>query len=387
MARILYASQGYCTHDRRFLEGLSAAGHEMWFLPCEGSSIRRNLIPTGSAVRWLPPLRDSDLSPGKPAWAEAATSFRSVVHNVCPDLIHAGPVPTAGFFAASAGFHPLLMMSWGSDVLSFPNEGPEARAVTEFALRRADMAIADCEAVRERIVAFSGLTPQRIVCLPWGVDLEMFRPTASTLGVRRQRGWTDCKVIISTRAFEPIHAPFVFLEAIEKVLSRRSDVRVMMLGNGSLRRAAERFIQERRLLTKVHLAGQVPEEILPEYFAEAALYVSATIRDGSSVSLLQAMACGLPVIVADAYGNRDWVTHCENGWLYPAGNAEALAQTILQALEDESARRAAAERNTRIARARADWKRNFLRVLAAVDQLLGGKHSGEAAHDAQLQNR
>jgi L-malate glycosyltransferase len=387
MARILYVSQGYCTHDRRFLERLADAGHEMWFVPCEAASVQRHLAPAKSAVRWLPALSNSDVSPGTHAWAAAARRFRQVVRNISPDLIHAGPIPTGGFFAAFAGFHPLLMMSWGSDVLSFPDEAPAAQSITEFALQRADMAIADCEAVRKRIAAFSGLPPERVVCLPWGVDHKTFRPKVSALGLRRRLGWSECKVVIGTRAFEPIHGPLVFLEAMKCVLAQRDDVRVLMLGDGSLRRAVEWFIKENELLDKVHFAGQVPENMLPDYFAEADLYVSAASCDGSSISLLQAMACGLPAVVADGYGNKEWVTHGENGWLYAAGDARALAQTILQALEDDAARQLAGKTNIQIARARADWDKNFARVLAAYDQLLVRKDTREARNDAQLQNR
>lgn len=387
MTRILYVSKGYCTHDRRFLERLAEAGHDMWFLPCEAASVQRNLSPIEGVIRWLPALSESGLSPGTGVWADAARSFRQVIRSVSPDLLHAGPIPTGGFFAAFAGFHPLLMMSWGSDVLSFPDEGPTARRITEFALQRADMAIADCEAVRERIAALGGLLPERIVCLPWGVDHKTFSPRASALGLRHRLGWSGCKIIISTRAFEPIHGPLVFLDAVEKVLSVRDDVRVLMLGDGSLKPAVRWFVQENGLLGKVHLPGQVPEEVLPDYFAEADVYVSATTCDGSSISLLQAMACGLPAVVADRYGNKEWVTHGENGWLYPAGDAEALAQTILQVLEDDSARQLAAELNIQITRTRADWNKNFAQVLAAYDELLGAKESREVRNDAQLQNR
>lgn len=359
----------------------------MWFVPCEAALVQRHLAPVKSTVRWLPALSDCEVLPGTRAWAAAARRFQHVVHNVLPDLIQAGPIPTGGFFAAFAGFHPLLMMSWGSDVLSFPDEGPAARLITEFALERANMAIADCEVVRERVAAFSGLPLKRIVCLPWGVDLAKFRPKTSALGLRCRLGWNDCKVIISTRSFEPIHGPLVFLNAMEKVLSERDDARVLMLGDGSLRRAVGWFIQEHGLFGKVHLPGQMPEDILPDCFAEADLYVSATNCDGSSISLLQAMACGLPAVVADRYGNKEWVTQGENGWLYPAGDAEPLAQTILQALEDDATRQLAGEANIRIARARADWDKNFARVLTACDELLEGNGKREARNDAQFQNR
>lgn len=385
MARVLYVSQGYCTHDQRFLERL-ARFHEMWVLPCEAGSVQRDLpLPTG--IQYLSPLSDCKLSPGTNSWTAATKRFQRVIHEISPDLVHAGPIHLGGYLTALAGFHPALMMSWGSDVLSFPDESAAAKKIAQFSLQQCDMAIADCQAVRRRIVEISGLVTEQIVTLPWGVDLNVFRRKRSSLAIKKQLGWSDCKVIISTRALDPIHSPFVLLKALKHVFRTRSDTRVLIFGDGSLRKAVESYIQANGLSYRVHLASQVLENLLADYFAEADLYVSATECDGSSISLLQAMACGLAPIVADGHGNREWIKNGENGWLYPAGDDEALAQAILRALADDDARRIAGEANIQIARVRADWERNFPRVLAAYERLLGGRRSEEMRNDAKFQNR
>jgi L-malate glycosyltransferase len=386
MARVLYVSQGYCTHDRRFLERLANA-HEMWFLPCEKASVQRDLLLPEGDIQSLRPLSGCKLSPGTNSWSAAAERFRKIIQEVSPDLVHAGPIPLGGYLTALAGFHPALMMSWGSDVLAFPDTSASAKTIVQFSLRHCDMAIADCEAVGERVVELGGFATERIVTLPWGVDLAVFRPKRSSLGIRERLGWCDCKVIISTRALELTHSPFVFLNAIKRVFAEHHDARALILGDGSLRHKVESFIQVNGMRDRVHLASQVPEPALGDYFAEADLYVSATECDGSSISLLQAMACGLAPIVADGFGNNEWIRNGENGWLYRAGDDQVLAQAIVRALEDDDARRIAGEANIQIARARADWERNFPRVLAAYEQLLNERHGAEMRNHAQLQNR
>jgi len=279
------------------------------------------------------------------------------------------------------------MMSWGSDVLAAPDKSPWMRWITKFALRRADMALADCDAVRERISSLISLSDDRIVSFPWGIDLDVFRPKISELELRRKLGWEGCQIIVSTRAFELTHGTMIFLDAMKRVVARRSDVRVLLLGDGSLRGRVKTFIESNCLWDKIHVTGQVPEELLADYFAEADLYVSATCCDGSSISLLQAMGCGLPVIVTDGYGNREWVVHKENGWLYPAGNPEALAAATLEALDEDELRAAMGRANVAIVRARANWRFNFGKLLAAYDQLLLGTTAQEVKSYAQLPNR
>jgi glycosyltransferase involved in cell wall biosynthesis len=63
------------------------------------------------------------------------------------------------------------------------------------------------------------------------------------------------------------------------------------------------------------------------------VYISASHSDGTSISLLEAFATGTPVIVPDIPGNREWVTPGENGWLFPDGDVQALASTIMNAVD------------------------------------------------------
>ncbi|MHB8540297.1 MAG: glycosyltransferase family 4 protein [Candidatus Acidiferrales bacterium] len=386
MARVLYVSDGYSTHDRRFLDRLAESEHDMWYLPCAADLVRHENRGLPDGIHPLAPLSEKNILPGTASWVRAASRFRRVIRKVQPDLIHAGPVQTGGFFAAAFGFHPLLIMSWGSDVLTAPDKSAGMHWITKFVLRRADMALADCDAVREQISSLSPLTDDCIVSFPWGIDSDVFCPKISEIELRRKLGWERCQVIVSTRAFELTHGTMIFLDAMKRVVARGSHVRVLMLGDGSLRTRVESFVESNCLRDKIHVAGQVPEELLADYFAEADLYVSATCCDGSSISLLQAMGCGLPAIVADRYGNREWVVHKENGWLYPAGNPEALAAATLEALDQSQLRAAMGRANVAIVRARANWGLNFGKLLAAYDKLLLGRAAQEMERYAQLPN-
>ncbi len=387
MARILYVSEGYSSHDRRFLERLAELAHEVWYLPCSADAMRHEVRPLPLGIYALAPLIRKNISPGTLAWIRAAVRFRSVIRQMQPDLVHAGPVQKGGFFAALAGSHPLLVMSWGSDVLADANESWWMRWVTRFTLRRADVALADCEAVRERITSLASLPADRIITFPWGIDQSHFHPKVSQLGLRKRFGWEECRVIVSARSLELVHGTIVFLEAIRRVLHQRDDVRVLMLGEGTLRTQVETFIRAHRLAEKIHLAGAVPEDLLPAHFAEADLYVSAAPCDGSSISLLQAMGCGLPVIVTNAYGNREWVQHEKNGWLCPAGNEQALASAILEALQDNDARLAMSQANADLVRARANWNVNFQKLLSAYHKLRFNVASSEVESHVLFSNR
>ena len=145
-----------------------------------------------------------------------------------------------------------------------------------------------------------------------------------------------------------------------------------MLGSGSLQSKVKAFIAQHELEHAIYLVGRVSHDMLPSYFNESDLYVSCSYSDGTSVSLLEAMACGLPVIVTNLPSNREWVISQVNGWLVPPGDAQALSSTILEALEQEGKTRLMAQANMSIARQKADWNKNFHILLEAYERLSKG---------------
>jgi glycosyltransferase involved in cell wall biosynthesis len=370
--RVIYFSQDYTPHDYRFLEKLAQTQHEVWYLRFEANPAPLETRPLPSGIKVIDWLGNKTYN--LPWWGKLKLflDFRKVLRHFSPDLIHAGPIPTCGFFTALAGFKPLLLMSWGSDILAKGNKNLIWRWMTKFTIKRADMIACDCLAVRDRIVELTGYPRDRIIIFPWGVDLSQFHPTPSRLNLRDKLGWRDNKIVITTRSLEPIYGVEVFLEAARKVVEREPRARFLMLGDGSLRPKVESFITEHNLKQVIHLTGRVPHNLLPDYFNEADLYVSSSYSDGTSVSLLEAMACQLPVVVTDLVSNREWVTPEVNGWLVPPGDAQALSSAILEALEQNSKAKIMAKTNISVARQKADWNKNFATLLKAYERLSGG---------------
>jgi glycosyltransferase involved in cell wall biosynthesis len=107
----------------------------------------------------------------------------------------------------------------------------------------------------------------------------------------------------------------------------------------------------------------------------ADLYISASHVDGSSVSLMEALACGLPCLVSDIPANREWVTDGENGWLFPDGDAEALAARILQAIDRKYELYEMGLSARQLAESRADWNKNFPLLLFAYQSAINNRKS------------
>jgi glycosyltransferase involved in cell wall biosynthesis len=225
--------------------------------------------------------------------------------------------------------------------------------------------VGDCDAVKQIAIAF-GFPGERIVTFPWGVDLQHFSP-GDDGGVRARAGWEDAFVILHTRSWEPVYGVDVFAKAFVIAAQQRPELRLFLLGNGSLAGEIRRIFINGSVLDQVHFSGQVKQADLPQYFRAADLYVSASHSDGSSVSLMEALACGLPALVSDIPGNSEWIVPGEHGWQFPDGDPDGLAQQILSAVEQRNTLSEIGNNSRKLAEERANWPKNFEKLLEAYD--------------------
>jgi L-malate glycosyltransferase len=362
--RILYFSRGDTAHDRRFLKALAERAHEVFSLRLEQpiKPSADEAIPGVEYVDW----------PGLPAPAalpgalNLATALKQVIAWVKPDLIHAGPIQLVAALVARVGFRPLVAMSWGSDLLVEADQSPEWSAATLEALKAADVLACDNLAVEEKAIRL-GFPAGRIVRFPWGVDLAHFSP-GPCVTLRKRLDWEQNFVVLCLRAWEPLYGVDVVARAFVRAANTRPDLRLLLAGDGSQREEICRILADGGVADRAAFPGRLSLEILPEVYRAADLYVSASHSDGSSVSLMEALACGRPAAVSDIPGNREWVMPEVNGWTFPNGSDEALAAIILDSASNPSRLTRMGGASRALALERADWARNFPRLLDAYQQ-------------------
>jgi glycosyltransferase involved in cell wall biosynthesis len=311
---------------------------------------------TKCPIEWLNPL--------------VPPMLNRIIHKVKPDVIHSGFLQSYGFYAALVNHHPLLSMPWGSDVLVYP-KSPLYGWITRFTLSRADMITCDCRRMKSEILRLVDFPEVRIVVFPWGIDLAKFNPLKIDPEIREQLGWEDNLVVIHDRMFEKIYGPEYLVDAIPGIVKEIPEARFLFCGTGPLERKMKKEIARLGLSSYVHFAEFVKNEDLSKYLNSADLYVSCSLSDGSSISLLEAMGCGLPVIVTDLPANSEWITDGRNGLVVPLRNSQVLAQKIVELLKDTARREQFGLRNLEIAREKIDWERNLGILEKIYEHLVG----------------
>jgi glycosyltransferase involved in cell wall biosynthesis len=244
--------------------------------------------------------------------------------------------------------------------------------IARFTLSHADLITCDAQTVKSRLLEFAPRNPNDITVFPWGIDLSLFRPDrARRIETRRQLDLDDdAEVIISTRWLAPLYGVDDLLRALRPVFSARPKAIALIAGDGPQRAELELLARSLGIEHRVKFLGAIANSDLPAYLNGADLYVSASHSDGTSLSLLEAMGCGLPLVVTDIDSIREWVVENENGLIAPIGDPEKLAAALGNAFSDSTMMKLASANNLQQAIVRADWGLNFSRLEVIYHQLM-----------------
>ncbi len=368
--RILYFSRDYTTHDHRYLSALAKTEHQVGYLRLEkrGHDLDdRPLPPEIELIPWVGGQSPAKLRHG----LKLLIGLRKAIREFKPDLVQAGPLQRSAFLTALTGFHPLVSMSWGYDLLMDVKRNRWWEWATRFTLKRTDALVGDCDTIRNLAIQH-GMAPDRIVTYPWGANLEKYSPGEDG-GLRKRLGWDgDTFVLLSTRGWEPLYGVDGLAQAFVRAVRQRPELRLLMLGNGSLAPNIRHTFLRADILDRVHFPGQVNQKDLPNYYRAADLYISTSHSDGTSISLLESLGCGTPVLLTDIPGNQEWVTtQGEVGWLFRDGDVGSLLEGILQAVDQWEQLPAMGRAARKLAEARANWDKNFPHLFEAYQIAMG----------------
>jgi len=290
--------------------------------------------------------------------------FARVLDDVQPDIVHAGPIQRVALLPAMNAFHPLVSMSWGFDMLQDADRNPFWRMLTRYVLRKSDWLIADCHTVKKKAQAF-GFDVNKSTIFPWGVDLQLFSPVSRN-NAKRAIGFEDKFLVIHTRSWESRYGVDIALRGFSLSQKSHPDMHMLMLGGGSQSQAVRGFVETNGLQDHVHFFGYQSNDKLTQYYQAADVYLSASHVDGSSVALLEAMACGCVPIVSDIPSNLEWVQDEYTGWTFSDGSSEELAGSLHKGAEAELEKIRLAVRSK--VEVDADWEKGKIKLLDAYQQ-------------------
>ena len=173
--------------------------------------------------------------------------------------------------------------------------------------------------------------------------------------------------MLCNRSWEPRYGVDVLASAFVEASRRDPSLLLLLLSGGSQAHFIQEILRNGGAMDRTFFGGQVAQTELPRWYRGADLFVSPSHVDGSSVSLMEALASGLPVLVSDIPANREWVRQGVNGWLFPDGDVAGLAERILLIAAARRQLKPIARAARVTAERKADWEKNFAVLLRTYE--------------------
>ena len=281
------------------------------------------------------------------------------------EVIDAHFVYPDGYAAVKLGQRlkrPVIVTARGSDLTRNKNL-PHIVPLLQEVLRGAAQLIAVSEELRDNFLEL-GATPDKIHVIPNGVDTSFFTPMTREAARRALTLNTDDCWLVAVARLERNKGQWLILEALKKIgldeLKNRR-IKVALVGQGESRAELEKISQAAGLGDIVHFVGQQNPEKIRIWYNAANVNILASSREGSPNVVLEALACGIPVLASGA-GNNAAIIHAgSNGFVFPIENAEALKIALLLALDHPWDRQAIAASGS---------QRNWAAVAREVESVL-----------------
>ena len=305
--RLIYASATSGVHDQRWIDALESLGF----------AVDARMVASGQG-----PLTVDD---SDEILAIVAGPLTTITRHLLPTDV------------------PVIGLSWGFDL----QQGEDLTWLPAL-----DGLIVDTEHTRS-IAIQAGVEASRVVVVPWGIDLDRI---AGITAAEVPAAPSGVPVVLSARAHESIYR-------IEDILRGFAAAAVpgarLIVAHGGSRTASLRQLAADLGIDAV-FTGTLDEDALVSLIKRADVYVTASEVDGTSVTMLQAMASGARVVASDTPGNREWIMPGRTGWIFTTGDVAGLAAALTAALADDTATvREAAQAEVAV---RADWKANVARL-------------------------
>lgn len=175
---------------------------------------------------------------------------------------------------------------------------------------------------------------ERITVLPLGLDLAPIAAVPRKTGTFRARIGVpaDAPLVGIAGRMVPIKNHALFLDAAAHIHARRPDVRFVIIGDGELRSTLEHQIDDLGLRDVVTVTGWIND--IAQAYADLDVFALSSINEGTPVTVIEALAAGCPVVATHVGGVPDLLEGGRLGKLVSSGNAHALAESILETLDD-----------------------------------------------------
>jgi glycosyltransferase involved in cell wall biosynthesis len=281
------------------------------------------------------------------------------------DIVHMHNLHNWGIEAGCARSGRFMVSTYGGDVMSFPSRPAESRATREAKvrlLREANRVTATSAFLADETACYGGIDRGAIEVVPFGIDLDRFRP--------RPRTPTRCGHVGSLKGFREASGAENLIRALALLHRRLPECAISIVGQGSRRARCMEMIHDLGLTGHVVLIDRIPHHRVPDFLSALDVCLFASEAEAFCVAALEAQTLGVPVVATDVGGLRTTVGASSGGVRVEAGNPGALADAACRVLEDHALWHRLSAAGPRFVAEHFRWSDSVRQMINVYEQML-----------------
>lgn len=255
--------------------------------------------------------------------------FYKIINNIKPDLIHAHYATTGGFLASKVKKIDYVLSCWGSDILVHPENNKTYHKIVADIVNKATIINTSCSQITQKLITDYNIPRDKIYEKQYGLDETIFE-------YAKEKSYNinnNMLRIISNRSAEKVYDNETLLKAACILQEKNIPVEIILISGGKLFHKYRKIINKNQL-KNIQLLHRLPQQQMFEFLNNSDVYVTCSLSDGLSLSLLEALSFKLYPIVTNIPANTNIINE-QNGSFFECKDYNRLAGLIIGILQDK----------------------------------------------------
>ncbi len=360
--KILLLSDTHSEHTEKWALGLANSGVKVGLFSFNKANYEW-YIHENITVFFEPEKKiNAENKLNKLAYIKYVSILKKIIQNFKPDILHAHYATSYGLVGALSDFHPFVISSWGTDVMKFPNKNFVAKFILKYNFKKADLLCATSHTIKDyihRVVNFP------VSVIPFGIDTEVFKPKQ----VNSLFKPTDF-ILGSIKPVEKLYNIDVLIKAFALLLSKHSNLKLLIIGEGTALKELKELGKSLGVYQNIVFTGRIPHSEISNYYNMLDVLVNISEYESFGVSVVEAMACGIPVVVTNVGGLKEVVKDDSIGLKVNVADVNATVAAIEQLLNDKELYNQISVNARKHVVENYNWDENLKQMIAEYSKLL-----------------
>jgi glycosyltransferase involved in cell wall biosynthesis len=354
--KICFLADANSVHTKKWCNYFLSLGHELHVISLNKGDIE------GATVYLFNKTDEKGGILSKLSYLTQFVKVKKLIRKIQPDILHAHYATSYGLLGVLSNYHPLIISVWGSDIYEFPRYGKIFAKLLSYNLKKADLLMSTSHAMSIEAAKY---TDKHFVITPFGINTDVFKPIDTVD--------KSCFTIGTIKSLEQVYGLEYLIRAFAKFIENNPDSNACLRigGRGSLEQELKELAVELNIQDKVKFLGFIAgEEKVAQEYSKFDIAIFPSLQESFGVAAIEAMACGVPVIVSDTGGLPEVTDNGQCGVVVPPTDVDALYNAIEKLYKDAELREKLSAKGREFVCKNYDSSSNFSNILSAYEQLI-----------------